>query len=141
MTTTRTLAEILSDVEDNIREIIAEDYRHGANDYAYVRVWPDGSVTSGRAPSWECPESEYFGREPHPITVWAESGFREAAGPQDGIFECEEVEGDAEDSDEMFVSDGKRYRLTTDMVEQIDLADTMREVENRLSEHDWIPKE
>lgn len=120
MTTTRTLAEILSDVEDNIREIIAEDYRHGANDYAYVRVWPDGSVTSGRAPSWECPESEYFGREPHPITVWAESGFREAAGP-------------AEDSDEMFVSD--------DMVEQIDLADTMREVENRLSEHDWIPKE
>jgi hypothetical protein len=69
-----------------------EDARNGANNYAFVRVAPDGSVYSGRDVSPSTPESEYFRHKPHPITVWSVRGFRSAQTGDQGIFEWQEID-------------------------------------------------
>ena len=42
----------------------------GGDGWHYVRVGIDGSVYSGIEASPCCSEDEYYGREPHPVTVW-----------------------------------------------------------------------
>jgi hypothetical protein len=92
---TATLDAILTEVKDCITEIIREDFIHGAHDWAYVRVHPDGRVTSGREASPTIPESEYFERGPHPITIWTQRGQRDPATPGDGLFSwTEDPEGE-----------------------------------------------
>lgn len=151
MNATKTKAEILYEIEEAIREIMHDDLRHGANNYAYVRVWPDLTVTSGREPSYCVPEGEYFKRTPHCVTVWSASGMRTSAGFDDDVFEWEEVEAPADldenedrigyryarDNSEEDLNrgeDGKWYRLTEDLANPLDLSDVMQEVETRLDE-------
>lgn len=82
---------------DTIEKAVADCYRKfmedGAGQWHYVRVWPDGSITEGCEP-WPCyPESEYFGRRPHPVTIW--SSNRHSGLGDDAI----EAEMDALDRD------------------------------------------
>lgn len=47
--------------------------KEAANDCScayYVRFFPSGQITYNIAASPNYPESEYFGRRPHPLTVW-----------------------------------------------------------------------
>lgn len=137
MTTyTRTREDIMADIEDAIRETMIADMRNGANDYAYVRVWPDGSVTSGREPSRCIPESEYFAREPHCVTVWSAQGIRPAAGPDDGVFAWDACEAADEGA---FERDGEWYRLSDELVDPLDIDELLREIESTLDQHEWIP--
>lgn len=78
--------EIMTAIEDTAVEIMREDLANGANDYAWVRVAPDGSVYSGRSVSRECGEDEYYSRVPHPLTAWDARGLRPSADPCDGVF-------------------------------------------------------
>lgn len=118
---------ILDEIEDEIRQIMFEDCRDGANDYAYVRVYPDGEVVSGRDASWSCHMSEYYGESPHPLTVWSASGFRESQTGENGVFCWEEVEIPLLDGEIIDTETGGIYNLgvKTD------------DVENRMGRHCW----
>jgi hypothetical protein len=69
MTTTATVIS-----RDAIYEAVKEAYRtsleRGGGRWYYVRAWPDGEITTGIEASPCYPESEYYRREPHPVTVW-----------------------------------------------------------------------
>lgn len=152
------LKEILSTIEDKIVEIMVEDYADGANDYAWVRVFPSGRVASGRETSQCVPDGEYCGRVPHSMTVWSTSGLRESVRASDGIFYWEDDskgeyirENDSSEkyeivdqiSDEELLSrieDGW-IRFTLDrtysgLVENIDIDDLLPGIENQISS--WI---
>lgn len=148
--------EILEKIQDSIRGIMIEDAKRGANDFAYVRVYPDGSVVTGREASYTVPESEYFRREGHPVTVWGARGMRESAGFDDGVFAWNEVPAPSditqEDIDQAFrygdrsrpdllLQDGKWYELTDDLVEDLDLAECMASIEETLDQYEWFPKQ
>ena len=104
MTTKTTVSG--DEVRDAIRRASMNAYRTGRN-WHYVRVWPDGSVVVGEEVSKCLPESEYFGRAPHPVTVWSmQSNY--ASTPDDGIFDWLECDHDADA--EFFVSpDGRKW--------------------------------
>lgn len=160
-TTTKTRRNVLDEIEEAIQQITIKDLRDGANDYAFVRVWPDGSVTSGREASYCVPESEYFARGEHPVTVWSSMGLRESTGPYDGVFEWDEIQEvpiDAEFREEGgtvfiehpdadgeplrisgFVSEGIIYRLSDRLVEPLDLSDVLAEVDTMLDDYEWLP--
>lgn len=158
--TTRTRQDILTDIESEIREIMYRDALNGANDYAAVKVAPDGSVYSVREPSYCLSVDEWEGDPPHIVTVWNAKGMRPSAGRDDGVFEWEEIEtidaakcwedggvvfcGDREGDDyqeieDVFLSDGKVYRLTDSLVEEFDLVEIMGKIDSDLDEYEWIP--
>lgn len=59
---------------DNIYEAVRTAYRksliRGGGSWYYVRVWPDGTISDGIEASPCYPESEYYKRVPHPVTIW-----------------------------------------------------------------------
>lgn len=86
----------LDDVLTEIRDAYIGALQHG-HSWHYVRVWPDGSITSGIEASPCYPESEYYTRgNPYPVTVWSmQSSW--TPGYSDGVFaweECEEADAD-----------------------------------------------
>lgn len=85
-----------TDLENAVREQLHEMYAGGNNEH-YVRVWPDGVITRGEEVSKCLPESEYFGRDPHPVTIWLGRG--ESVGPDAGLYYW------IEDADGAYVGD------------------------------------
>ena len=88
---------------DNIREKYLEwqesILRGTVGHWSYFRVWPDGDVTTGAEASETLPESEYYSKVPHPITLDEENSIF-SPSPDDGIFEWEnDPEGDYEMED------------------------------------------
>lgn len=113
--------DILDVALDHIETIIKEDCLKGANDYAYVRLWRDGEVTSGREPSKCVPISEYYKQDGHPITIWETSGIRDSHLGMDGGFVWEIVDGDFDlsDSENFWEIDGIVYTNGTELTEDI----------------------
>jgi hypothetical protein len=154
MESTLTRQDILEQVESEIREILLADARDGANDHAYVRINRDGSVYSGREPSYSLTIDEYERKEPHTLTVFSRSGLRESAGFEDNVFEWEEwptprdltedeqskgfrqAQGEAPD---LYRQGTVWYSLSRQLLEPFDVADIMSEVESRMDECDWLP--
>ena len=152
------IEDILKCVEESICEILVEDYAGGANDYAWVRVYPSGHVASGREPSWCVGEGEYYGRVPHALTVWSASGLRESVGADGGIFYWEDSdtgeyirETDSPEKYEIVnqiseedlaakIADGWiRFtldRTSSGLVENIDLGDLLKGIESQIIE--WV---
>lgn len=61
---------------DAILEAVRDRYLRalslGGGRWYYVRVWPTGEICDGMEASELIPESEYFHRRPHPVTIWSE---------------------------------------------------------------------
>ena len=133
---TRTRADIMADISDAIIGIMIRDLRWGANDYAYVRVYPDGDVVSSREPSRCVPMSEYYREEPHPVTVWSASGCRGAVYIDSGMFEWDEVEAGGGGA---LKHNGKWWTLSDRLVDPIDIESVLAEIDRSLDEHEWLP--
>lgn len=132
------LSELLDRIEDEIRVILYTDSRDGANDYAYVRVSPDGTVYSGREPSRCLPINEWERRPPHTVTVWSACGVRPPARPEDGIFEWDEAQAGDED---VFESDGSLWKLSDRLLEAFDLREVIGDIEEELEQYKWLIEE
>jgi hypothetical protein len=150
--------EIMCQVDQMIQGIFVEDMADGADDYAWVRVYPSGLVGSGREPSWCVGEDEYYGRVPHPITVWSTKGLRPPVGADDGVFcwedsldgeyiretdssnDYEVVNQMSEESLVQKISEGWiRFtldRTSSGLVENLDLDDILRDIETEVEK--WI---
>ena len=131
MTTTKTRQDVIDEIRDEIHAMILADLRSGANDYAAVRVWPNLDVIAVREPSHCTPESEYFGRDPHCVTVWSTDRMREPAGREDGVFEWDEA---SESDDGAFFADGQWWTMSDRLVDNLDMSDVMAEAERRLDD-------
>ena len=59
------------DIYRTVADQFRESLRRGGGLWYYVRVWPDGEITAGVEVSPCYPESEYFGRKPHAVTIWS----------------------------------------------------------------------
>jgi hypothetical protein len=69
--------QIIDAVEAAAIGRLEDSVADGHEGYTYVTVMPDGEVVSGRGTSKVVGEAEYYGRRPHPITVWEISGHDE----------------------------------------------------------------
>jgi len=136
-TTTRTRQEIMDDIEREIREIVLQDLKKGADDYAHVRVEPDGTVIASRDTSWTMTYAEFNRTAPHPVTVWSVNGLREPAGNEDGVFEWEPCDADTEGS---FYAQGQHWLLTETLVNELDMSQYTADIPKLLDGFDWIPK-
>ena len=152
------IEEIMKQVDEMIQGISIEDMADGANDYAWVRVYTSGLVGYGREPSWCVGEDEYYGRVPHPITVWSTKGLRPPVGADDGVF-CWEDSPDGEYIRETETSNDYEIvnqmseeslvqktangwirftldRTSSGLVENLDLDDILRDIETEVEK--WI---
>jgi hypothetical protein len=141
--TTETTTINLEDVKDAIRTTYAEGVKFGQH-WWFVRVWPDGHISSGCEASQTVPESEYYRRgNPHPVTVWSET-FNGSVLWDYGILEPERCE--PEDAEFYMTSDWSDAshegpdatftvpgRFTTTLIDDLDwdmiLPDVRRELE------------
>lgn len=152
------IEEIMQQVDEMIQGVFVEDMADGADDYAWVRVYPSGLVGSGREPSRCVGLDEYYGRVPHPITVWSARGIRTAVCADDGVFcwvdshdgeyiretdtsnDYEVVDQMSEESLVKKTADGWiRFtldRTSSGLVENLDLDDMLRDIETEVEK--WI---
>jgi len=66
---------LLEEVESALLEFEFEGLRgKHASHWNYLRIWPDGKIVAGMEASPYYPESEYYGRVPHPITIQEKRG-------------------------------------------------------------------
>ncbi len=150
MTATNTATVFRDDLHAAIREAYRAADRAGRN-YHYVCVYPDGSIVVGEEVSECVPESEYYGRAPHPVTVWADQSSYSAT-PADGVYEWEECEHDSDA--EFFASDdGSEWCWPTDrdenptctvpmkfgdLSDQCDFTSDYRDAEAALARCPWL---
>jgi hypothetical protein len=141
--TTETTTINLEDVKDAIRTTYAEGVKRGQH-WWFVRVWPDGHISSGCEPSRRVPISEHFREStPSPVTAW-ELTFNEAASWEDGILEPEGCAAEVAEfwmtpdwSDASYDGPDAAHpipgRLTTTLIDDLDwdmiLPDVRRELE------------
>ncbi len=95
---------------DELREAVRTAYRNAdrrGQHWHYVRVYPDGRIVAGVEVSVCVPESEYYGRAPHPVTVWSEQSHYSST-PADGVYEWEECEH-AADADFYADDEGRKW--------------------------------
>lgn len=138
MTTTTIQAD---DVLTAIRDAYIGALKLGQH-WHYVRVWPDGSITSGIEASPCCPESEYYSRgTPHPVTVWSmQSNW--TPGYSDGVFaweQCEEADAEFWADDDWQSGSNDRddthtipCKLSSDLIDNHDFDE--KEIRTRLEE-------
>lgn len=99
MKNTIDIEDIYQKVIEKISEIELKSIKDGRYfGWNYVRVYPDGDVFSGNSPSKCFPESEYFGKNPRPITIWEsdDTGSFCLSLEDGGVEVCEVSEGELE---------------------------------------------
>lgn len=57
------------EIQSAIEACYAEAWRTGSG-WVYARAYPDGEIITGREVSRLIPETEYYRREPHPVTFF-----------------------------------------------------------------------
>lgn len=81
--------QILEDVRRVATEIMRGDFMDGGDGYRAVRLGVDGVPRAIYETSRLIPESEYYAKSPHPLTIWEAPDHCDRAEPELGLFEWE----------------------------------------------------
>lgn len=128
MSTRQTRAEVKGQVIESVIEAL-RDCAAGVQGWHYVRVYRDGTIIRGREVSKCIPQSEYFGEDGCPNTIWS---FQNSGMKSNDSFEWDEQDFSPTDDEieefkacgcfirggnEYIIDDGKVFFVTDQLVD------------------------